>query len=109
MKEEKNESGLGCFLGLVLLGLLGPAAIWRGYILSVLWSWFVVPTFDIPRLSVAVAIGISLVVTMLIGDNGKGDSDEDDEPQVTFVFAIAKIFFLPLFILGIGWIVKGFM
>lgn len=33
-----------------------------GFVLSVLWRWFVVPPFGLPELTVAQALGIALVV-----------------------------------------------
>jgi hypothetical protein len=47
----------GMFIYIVL-------ALYRGLALSLLWGWYVVPTFDAPSLSVIVAIGLSIIVSM---------------------------------------------
>jgi len=39
-------------------------SLYRGLALSLLWGWFVVPTFDVPSLPVIAAIGISTMVSM---------------------------------------------
>jgi hypothetical protein len=37
-------------------------SLYSGYVLSVLWGWFIVSTFDAPNLSIIEAIGICLIV-----------------------------------------------
>jgi hypothetical protein len=54
---------LGGFVGIVALVVL--STLLRGYALSVLWGWFMVPTLGLPHLSVAQAIGIAIVVSFL--------------------------------------------
>ena len=49
---------LGGFVGIVALMVL--STLFRGYALSVLWGWFMVPTLGLPHLSVVQALGISL-------------------------------------------------
>lgn len=65
MKVEPNGCltyvglGVGVALGIAL------AVIIRGYVLSVLWEWFIAPTFGLPVLSVPLAIALAMVVAML--------------------------------------------
>lgn len=42
-----------------------PTTIWNGYVLSILWGWFIVPTFEAPTLSVGYAIGFTMIVSYL--------------------------------------------
>jgi hypothetical protein len=49
-------------LGLLILATL---TIIRGWVLCKLWIWFAVPTFNLPVLSIAQALGVSLIVGML--------------------------------------------
>lgn len=58
---------LMCTLTMVaaMLGLAALYAIWGGYVLTCLWGWFVVPTFALPPLTLAQAIGVSLIVGYL--------------------------------------------
>lgn len=72
-----------------------------------LWSWFVVPTFRLPELSIAVAIGLSLIVGMFKGySNPEKTEDEDVYVRITRVI---MLFVGPLIVLFLGWIVTLFM
>lgn len=77
------------------------AAIWNGFVLSVLWGWFMVPTFSLPHLGVAPAIGVALVIGYLTHQR-KSDKEEWGD-------ALAYAALSPLIALGIGWIVKQWM
>jgi len=85
--------GLAAFLVAVLL---------EGYVLSVLWGWFIVPVFSAPRLTVAYAIGLALLVGMLTHRVRK----PEDTPETPFFLAMSVI--NPVIFLVIGWIVKAF-
>jgi hypothetical protein len=52
----------GIILGFCLLPL---SMIYYGFVLSIMWAWFVCPSLGAPKLSIPAAIGISLVVGML--------------------------------------------
>lgn len=43
--------------------LLTP--IWSGFVLSIMWGWFIAPAFHLPQINIPLAIGISLVIGML--------------------------------------------
>lgn len=45
--------------------LLVPATLLNGLVISVLWSWFVVSTFHLTPITVAQAIGLWLLVSLL--------------------------------------------
>jgi hypothetical protein len=62
MKEEQGFKGFLAFLSIVLTT---PLMVWRGYAISVLWSWFVAGYFGLPQLGIARAVGISLLVGFL--------------------------------------------
>jgi hypothetical protein len=83
--------------------MVGGLAIWRGFVLTQLWTWFIVPTFNAPRLSIAVAIGICLVVGMF--SHKQYNEDEKEDTTKTLVNA----FLSPLITLLIGYIVTLFM
>jgi len=97
---------LGAVLGLALL--IPLTAILRGWVLTILWGWFVVPTFDMPQLTLAPAIGIALVVSYLthqISSGKKDDRAASDQIGKMIVHAIVG----PLFTLLFGWVVHLFM
>jgi hypothetical protein len=39
-------------------------ALYRAWVLSQLWGWFVVPVFHLPALEIRYALGLSLIVSM---------------------------------------------
>ena len=45
-----------------VLGFLVAGVLIRGLCLSVLWGWLIVPVFHLPRLSIAAALGLSVVL-----------------------------------------------
>jgi len=54
------------FLCLIVIFVVPIVAmILNGYILSIMWGWFIVPVFEVKELSIAYAIGISITVAML--------------------------------------------
>lgn len=92
-----------------LPAIMAIAFIWGGYVLSVLWGWFVVPAFGVPHIGVAAAIGIGLLVKAITyqPDASKSDRNEPHVDKMAKSFAVA--FLVPLLNLGIGWVVKQFM
>ena len=99
-------AALGGTVGLIALMTL--SSMWRGYVLTVLWSWFVVPTFSLPALALAPAIGLSLIISFLTYQH-----DSAKEPEGEFADrmakAIALALLMPAMVLGIGWVVHQFM
>lgn len=50
---------------LILFGVGLAAVAYNGWVLTMMWAWFVVPTFGLPVLSVVPAVGLALIVSML--------------------------------------------
>lgn len=97
---------LGCVF--VFLITAPATATWRGYVLSILWRWFIVPTFRWPELSVPVAIGISIVAAYLTHQYDayeKPDSTMGERFATHLTVAILK----PAFALLSGWIILQFV
>lgn len=82
--------------------LLFVNAIVRGFVLSILWGWFLVP-LGVPAVGVAGAIGVALVIGMLTEHLKNQDSTEDVGVQITVSLLS------PFFILLLGYIVHSFM
>ena len=94
---------------LALIFLIIPAviglAILRGWTISILWEWFVVP-FGLPVLGIAHAIGIAILVSLLTHpyDAKKDDRETQDATVQIITQAITC-----LCTLGIGKIVTMYM
>lgn len=86
------------------------AVIFRAWVLTVLWSWFLVPLGAI-EINITSAIGISLVVSVFTHHlqtetNFKGEKRDAGE---VFSKLIGASFGAPLVMLFTGWIVTWFM
>ena len=77
---------------------------WGAWVLATVWGWYIPQTFGLPHLSIPVAIGISGMVGLLTYQ-ARYKSDETEEA----IRAIVYGFLLPLWVLGICWVAKGFL
>jgi hypothetical protein len=84
------------------------STMWNGYALSILWGWFIVPTFEAPVLSVGYAIGIAMVVSYLTNHNDPF-KNQDEEWKERFSKAIAYGLIKPAIALLFGWVVTLFI
>jgi hypothetical protein len=98
--------------GVALLAVLGfpvllaASAVWRGYVLSILWGWFAIPAFGLPALSIPFAIGISLITSMLTSSRSGREAEKPMTPAERFWNAFGSIVLGPALVLVIGWIVQ---
>lgn len=84
---------------------VGP--ILHGWVLSILWRWFMVPTFHLPTLQIPAAIGISLVVELITYHHV--DAEPKNESATDKMFGqLSMMLFLPLYVLAFGWVVHKF-
>lgn len=89
------------------IGIMVVSTLLQGWVLSILWRWFMVPTLGLPALSVAQAIGIALVVGMLTHQSHHSSEDEDE--KIVKVVRLIDPFLTPFVILLIGWVVHQYM
>jgi len=97
---------LGAIVGVPLL--IALSAIFNGYVLKVLWGWFIIPIFHLPQLSIPSAIGIALVVGYLTKQtNDCKEKERTGGERISR--AILEAVLRPSFALFFGWIVQKFM
>jgi hypothetical protein len=84
---------------LVGLGVLAAVA-WASFVVSALWSWYVVP-LGLPAVTPAHALGLGLLVSVLRGGSVR---DTGEWPE-TFAYALG----IPGFALLVGWLARGFI
>ncbi len=89
-------------LGGIAYLVLSP--VWQGFVLSIIWGWFIVRAFHAPSLSIPLAIGISLVVSMLTYQIPNQEADEKHTSR-----SIGIGIFYPLLILAMAAIVHLFV
>jgi phosphate/sulfate permease len=107
--DGDSQVGKGIVGTLVVLGglILGP--VWYGYVLSIMWSWFIVPTFHLPVLGKAIAIGLAITIK-LITDQTKPDCVKKEKTfWETIGEGFGNTFVSPAFTLLYGYIVHQFI
>ena len=95
------------FVGIIVLGVVG--SVFNGYVLSILWGWFMVPTFHLPTLSVAPAIGIAMVIGYLTKQESPDVEEKERSTGMKVARFVAQIIMKPLVALAFGWVVHLFM
>lgn len=81
--------------------------LWSGYVLSVLWEWFLVKPFGAPALSIATAIGLSLIVSYMTAQRLPETSVEKEKSlALKMTETCLYVFFKPAFALAFGAIIK---
>jgi hypothetical protein len=103
--EESGESiALGCLLTLLLI----PVTVsWKGFVIKLLWTWFLVP-FGLPQIGIAWAIGLSSVASLFVGIINRGNGQNRSTLQGAIEgFGVALVF--PAIALLVGWIASYWM
>lgn len=101
MSTDDND-GAAVLLTLLLMPL---SIVWKGFVLTKLWAWFVVP-LGLPEIGIANAYGICLLLVLFTV------TKKPDSENVTMErFASSAFFalFLPLATWGLGAAVHAFM
>jgi hypothetical protein len=108
MQVKSSHTGLA-LLGIILLIPLTIiiSAILNGWALSILWEWFVVPIFNIQKISTLQAIGLSLIVGYFTATTQS--KKKDDEKKELVISNLITLSLKPLFAVFFGWIVVQFM
>lgn len=88
-----------------MIGALVAGVIWSGFVLSILWGWFFVPSLGLPALSVPSAIGIALVISYTTHQYQKTNSGDITGWEATLE-SLAHMLMNPALALLVGWIVK---
>jgi hypothetical protein len=100
-----EEKAVVMTVGCIIMLLATPfTAVLNGWVLSVLWAWFLVP-LGVPAINVVTAIGVALVVAYMTYQLQTGKSDPDASYPFQSLFVAV---FKPLFALGFGWVVHMF-
>ena len=94
------------FIGTI--ALMAGNAIFRGYVMSMMWSWFIIPTFELPELSIVSAIGIALLIAFLTKEVDVNEVQKEDlgkRISKGIVMGLAK----SSAVLSFGYIIHLFM
>ena len=77
-----------------------------GWALVRLWNWFILPFFDVPTLSIAHAVGISLIVSFLTYSPTEAKDGRTTEEKIGSIIAALL---RPGLVVLIGYVVQGLM
>ncbi|KKN58910.1 hypothetical protein LCGC14_0547120 [marine sediment metagenome] len=80
-----------------------PVALWGGYVASVLWGWFLVPSLGVPHLGAVPAAGMMLILSFM---HPVSSSDKEDNSGLVRILNRALA---GLVVLGLGAILTLFM
>ena len=96
-------------LGAVALVAVTSAltSIWRGFVLTKLWIWFIVPVFHLPVLTLVPAIGLCFVVSYLTHQYQHDDGDRSQGDKFAGILGYGLMY--PAIVLFMGWILQMFM
>lgn len=76
------------FMSVGIFTLMSAVVILRGYVLSILWGWIIVPIFGLPAIGVAQAIGISIVVGLMTHQYVPSKDKEVWMPIITSILTL---------------------
>ena len=93
----------GCAVGIGLLAI-APLAVLNGWVITVMWGWFITPQFGLVAPSLVNAIGLALFVGLF---RGSQPTDDDDDMALAVGKAIGRSVVSPLFTLAIGFVVQA--
>jgi hypothetical protein len=63
-------------ISVVTVAILAAATVFGGWVLTLLWSWFVVPIFEMRELTLLEGVGLSLGIGYLKGVPLANDTDD---------------------------------
>lgn len=91
---------------LIGLGLIVTQPIWYGWVLHVLWGWFVTPTFAVPLLTIPQALGLAVILRMFTYTAGGAESDQGRD---VWLRPLVVGYVYPAVALLFGWIYSWFL
>lgn len=80
----------------------------QGYVLSLLWLWFIVPIFAIKSISIAQSIGLIIIAEFLTHQYQQSTLEKEQAIDL-LKGSIKTLIITPLIMLAVGWIVKQFV
>ncbi len=84
--------------------------VWYGKIFSLLWNWYIVPTFHFPELTIITGSGVMLIIAIIMPRSGGSVViDHSASFLENIENALVKFVLEPLAILATGWILTFFI
>lgn len=103
-RDDVDAASMGC---IVLAAMMPLAMVLRGWVLSIVWRWFVVSQFHIMGLTIPAAIGLSIVICMFTDKSASSEPKSTGATVTSIVGRAAGTLLVgPLLTLGLAWIVR---
>src|SRR3954465_13392868 len=96
----------GLVIFVIAMVVIVLSTIYSGFVLSILWAWFMVKTFALPALTISQALGVSIVVRFLTWEY---PTNKDEKASDSVPVSLVKVFAIPPLALIFGYIVPLFM
>lgn len=98
------------FVLIATMGMNAVLYIFKGYVLSVMWYWFMVPIFSLPKLTIVPSIAVIVVVNLLTFRYRYVSEEEDGKSDLarSLTIFIHGIIYTAVSLLA-GWIVHIYM
>lgn len=103
----KAENSAVISIGCMTILMLPLFAVWRSFVATKLWSWFVVAAFGLPQLSMPMAFGLVLVVGMFVPHASSDTKDEGLGRVVGKIIGLQLLW--PAIVLLLGHITMGLL
>lgn len=102
MNNDNSTASIACIgVAVGAVAVLAISAIVNGMALVLLWKWFVVTQFGLEPLSIPVAIGLSMLISMMAGSRSNSDNGFAEQALGSILSSI--------FAMIIGYIVFQFV
>lgn len=82
----------------VILAAYVPLALLRGWVISLLWGWYVTDYFGVRSLDVTEGVGLGILVSLSMS---RSPTKEDEERH--WAIDLAHMMLFPLIALAFGW------
>ena len=92
-------------LAVIFMGITAlPFVLWKSYVITILWAWFVTPYFHLPTLSVWLVYGLTTLLSLV-----KSDMTVKKEPDaINWKSSYAMFVIGPALSLGIGYLIHHY-
>src|SRR3989344_2604039 len=87
----------------IIFAMVATYPIYYGFLLSKLWSWFISPTFGLPKLTKAQAAGLLLVVSIFFYNPFQSNIAQTIDKAVYYYLVV------PIITLAFGTIIRMFL
>lgn len=89
----------------IILGILG--LIWKGYVFSILWEWFVIPVFELPLLTLIQATSFVLLINFMKASIPILDYTKEGWSNMkTLLYKTSWVILFPALALLVGWLIQ---